>query len=305
MQDVLALFFLAITTNRWIWVGLIFILGLIIGSFLNVVIHRVPIMLDRDWKAQAQQILSGDAAVAAPSGGERYNLFVPRSGCPNCGAMITAAQNVPVFSYLLLKGKCAHCGAKISPRYPLVEIATAIMSAAVAWKLGIVWYTAAALALTWALIALTGIDIDHQLLPDDITLPLMWLGLLLSLVGTIEGIGLPPDPRASILGAVFGYLSLWTIYQLFKLVTGREGMGYGDFKLFAALGAWLGWQALPVVILLSAFTGAVVGIAMIVLRGRDRNMPMSFGPYLAAAGWIALMWGDDLVKSYMHVSGMR
>ncbi|MGH8240508.1 MAG: prepilin peptidase, partial [Steroidobacteraceae bacterium] len=269
-------------------------MSLLIGSFLNVVIHRVPIMLEREWRTQAQEILRDqqrDVGATKPDPQPKYNLVVPRSGCPKCGAMITAAQNIPVLSYLWLRGKCANCGTRISARYPIVELGTAILSALVAWKFGFVWYTAAALLLTWVLIALTGIDIDHQLLPDNMTLPLVWLGLLLSLATTIPSIGLPVDPRSSIIGAWAGYLSLWSVYHAFRLVTGKEGMGYGDFKLFGALGAWLGWQMLLPIILLAAFSGAVLGILMIVLRGRDRNIPIPFGPYLAAAGWIALMWG--------------
>lgn len=319
MQHALDLFMYALTTNSILWVGLIFVLGLLVGSFLNVVIHRLPIMLERDWRTQARQILDDGAEAAgekaspanqlahqsdAPPSPDVYNLAVPRSACPGCGALITAWQNIPVVSYLALKGKCAHCGVKIPPRYPVVELATAVLSALVAWKFGIVWYTAAALVLTWSLIALSGIDIDHQLLPDNITLPLMWLGLLLSLAATIPQIGLPVDPRSSIIGAAAGYLSLWSLFHLFKLLTGKEGMGYGDFKLFAALGAWLGWQMLLLIILLSAFTGALVGIAMIVLRGRDKNIPIPFGPYLAAAGWIALMWGHELIGSYLRISGI-
>jgi leader peptidase (prepilin peptidase) / N-methyltransferase len=273
-----------------------------------VVIHRVPIMLDREWSAQAAEILrekQGDVGLKPdPQQKPKYNLVVPRSACPKCGAMITAAQNIPVVSYLWLKGKCANCGARISVRYPLIEIGTAILSALVAWKFGFVWYTAAALLLTWMLIALTGIDIDHQLLPDNMTLPLVWLGLLLSLAGQIASLGLPVDTRSSVIGAAAGYLSLWSVYHAFRLLTGKEGMGYGDFKLFAALGAWLGWQMLLPIILLAAFTGAVLGILMIALRGRDRNIPIPFGPYLAAAGWIALMWGDELVTSYLHFAGV-
>jgi leader peptidase (prepilin peptidase)/N-methyltransferase len=280
----------------------------VVGSFLNVVIHRVPIMLDREWSAQAAEILrekQGDVGLKPePQQKPKYNLVVPRSACPKCGAMITAAQNIPVVSYLWLKGKCANCGARISVRYPLIEIGTAILSALVAWKFGFVWYTAAALLLTWMLIALTGIDIDHQLLPDNMTLPLVWLGLLLSLAGQIASLGLPVDTRSSVIGAAAGYLSLWSVYHAFRLLTGKEGMGYGDFKLFAALGAWLGWQMLLPIILLAAFTGAVLGILMIALRGRDRNIPIPFGPYLAAAGWIALMWGDELVTSYLHFAGV-
>lgn len=321
MQHTLGLFGSELATHPGIWIGSVFALSLAIGSFLNVVIHRIPIMLEREWRAQAQQILAeskgGDlnhveetelrvdqqTALQSTTNAGRYNLAVPRSACPKCGATIKAWQNIPVVSYLLLQGKCANCGVKISARYPVVELITAIFSALVAWKFGFVWYTAAALLLTWALIALSGIDIDHQLLPDNITLPLMWLGLLLSLAQTIPAIGLPVDARSSIIGAVAGYLSLWSVYHLFKLATGKEGMGYGDFKLLAALGAWLGWQMLLPIILLSALTGAVVGIALIALRGRDRNIPIPFGPYLAMAGWIALMWGDELVGSYLRMSG--
>jgi leader peptidase (prepilin peptidase)/N-methyltransferase len=218
--------------------------------------------------------------------------------------MITAAQNIPVISYLFLRGKCANCGNPISVRYPIVELFTAALSAAVAWKFGVHWYTAAALFFTWMLIAMSVIDFDTTLLPDNMTLPLLWVGLLLSIVGTAPSIGLPVDMKSSIIGAVAGYLSLWSVYHLFKLLTGKEGMGYGDFKLFGALGAWLGWQSLPLIILLSAFTGALVGIALIVVRGRDRNIPIPFGPYLAAAGWIALMWGEELIGAYLRMSGI-
>jgi leader peptidase (prepilin peptidase) / N-methyltransferase len=267
-------------------------------------------MLEREWHEQAEAILRekqgdvGSKAEPQPSTQPKYNLVVPRSRCPKCDAQITALQNIPVLSYLWLKGKCANCGARISIRYPLVELGTAILSALVAWKFGFVWYTAAALLLTWTMIALTGIDIDHQLLPDNMTLPLVWLGLLLSLAAPIAAVGLPVDPRSSIIGAVAGYLSLWSVYHAFRLLTGKEGMGYGDFKLFAALGAWLGWRMLLPIILLAAFTGAVLGILMIALRGRDRNVPIPFGPYLAAAGWIALMWGDEIVTSYLHFAGV-
>jgi leader peptidase (prepilin peptidase) / N-methyltransferase len=258
-------------------------------------------MLEREWRTEADQILDPEKK---PEPQARYNLVVPRSACPQCGAPITAAQNIPVISYLLLKGKCAKCGAKISVRYPVVELGTAILSAVVAWRLGFVWYTAAALLFTWMLIALSAIDIDHQLLPDIMTIPLVWIGLLLSLAATIPAIGLPVDPRSSIIGAVAGYVSLWIVYQLFLLVTGKEGMGYGDFKLFAAFGAWFGWQMLLPIILLAAFTGSVIGILMITLLGRDRNVHIPFGPYLAAAGWIAMLWGDDIVTSYLHFVGV-
>lgn len=294
-----------LSTSSTAWIAVIFILGLLVGSFLNVVIHRLPIMMEREWKTQAEEILGKQPDTVPPSAESTYNLVVPRSACPKCGTLITAAQNIPVISYLLLKGACAKCGAKISARYPVVELFTGVLSAAIAWKFGFTWYCAAALTLTWALVALSVIDIDHQLLPDDITLPLLWMGLLLSLAPTLTEFGLPVDSRSSIIGAVAGYMSLWSVYKLFKWLTGKEGMGYGDFKLFAALGAWLGWQMLLLILLLSAFTGAVVGIALIAMRGRDRNIPIPFGPYLAAAGWIALMWGDTLVGSYLRVSGLQ
>jgi len=294
-------------------IGSAFLLSLLVGSFLNVVIHRLPVMLDRQWRAQAEEMLaeSGTAApelqvdpgsAATPA---KYNLVTPRSACPHCGAPVRAHQNIPVVSWLLLGGKCASCKARISPRYPIVELATALLSAAVVWRFGFHWQSVAALFVTWALVALTVIDLDHQILPDAITLPLLWLGLLASLAWH-PGLAppLPTDPRSAILGAVAGYLILWSVYWAFKLLTGKEGMGYGDFKLFGALGAWLGWQMLPLVLLLSAFTGAVVGIALIVARGRDRNIPIPFGPYLAAAGWIALMWGPQIVGGYLSLTGL-
>jgi leader peptidase (prepilin peptidase)/N-methyltransferase len=292
-------------------VGSAFLLSLLIGSFLNVVIHRLPVMLDRQWRVQAEDTLGTGAptaeaaAATATLAPAKYNLITPRSACPKCGAPIRAHQNVPVVSWLLLGGKCASCKAPISPRYPIVELATAVLSAAVVWHFGWHWQSVAALVFTWALVALTVIDLDHQILPDVITLPLMWLGLLLSL-GWHAGLAPPApiDPRSAIIGAAAGYLSLWSVYWAFKLLTGKEGMGYGDFKLFAAFGAWMGWQMLPLIILLSAFTGAVVGIALIVLRGRDRNVPIPFGPYLAAAGWIALLWGPQIVGGYLSFAGL-
>ncbi len=287
--------------NPALLTGCVFLFSLLVGSFLNVVIHRLPKVLERQWRAQADEMLGRDAEPAT----EPYNLLVPRSRCPACGAEIKAHQNVPVISYLLLGGRCASCKARISPRYPVVELVTAMLSAAVAWRFGWHWQTLAGLSFTWALVALTVIDLDHQILPDVITLPLLWLGLLLSLAWSA---GLRPpapvDPRAAIIGAAAGYLSLWSLYWTFKLITGKEGMGYGDFKLFGAFGAWMGWQMLPMIILLSAFAGAVIGLAMIALRGRDRNVPMPFGPYLAVAGWIALMWGPQIVGGYLRVSGM-
>lgn len=269
------------------------LLGLVIGSFLNVVIHRLPIMMERSWHAQCAE-LRGEA----PASTERLNLWAPRSRCPACNHPISAVENIPIISYLVQKGRCTGCGQKISARYPSVELLSAVMAAAVAWHFGATVQTVAALVLTWSLVALTFIDLDHQLLPDDITLPVLWLGLGLSLFGVFV------DANTSIIGALAGYLSLWSVYQLFRLVTGKEGMGHGDFKLLALLGAWLGWQALPVVIILSSLVGAVVGISLIVLRGHDRAAPIPFGPYLAAAGWLAMLWGDDLTRGYLHWAGI-
>ena len=303
-----------LASTPWLLGVCVFVFSLLIGSFLNVVIHRVPIMLEREWKAQAREMLAepghagehGTHGAQAGNADERYNLLVPRSRCPSCNAEITALQNIPVISWLMLGGKCAGCGAPISARYPIVEVATAVLSAAVTVHFGWHWQTLAALLLTWALVALTVIDLDHTLLPDVITIPLLWLGLLLSLFWQ-PGLAAPApaDPSSAILGAVLGYLILWTVYWAFKLATGKEGMGYGDFKLLGALGAWMGWQMLPLILLLSALAGAVIGIALILLRGRDRNVPIPFGPYLAAAGWIALLWGPQIMGGYLTLAGLR
>lgn len=276
-------------------IGTVFLFGLLVGSFINVVAYRLPVMMDRDWRRQCLEYLHPDEPAAEE---ERFDLIAPRSRCPSCGHRITAVENVPVLSYLFLRGKCSACGTRISPRYPIVEFATALLSAVVAWRLGWGWPLAAALIFTWALIALSLIDFDHKLLPDSITLPLLWLGLLLSLGAVFT------DMRSSIIGGAAGYLSLWSVYQLFRLLTGKEGMGFGDFKLLAAIGAWLGWQALPVTILLSSLVGAVVGIALILIRGRDRNIPIPFGPYIAAAGWLALLWGEDITHAYLRFAGL-
>jgi leader peptidase (prepilin peptidase)/N-methyltransferase len=292
-----------------LFAGSTFLIGLVIGSFLNVVIYRLPIILEREWRSQAAELLpSADTAATIPALDPpgRFTLSTPRSACPSCKAPIKAWQNIPLISWLALRGRCASCNTKISARYPLVELTTGLLSAWVAWHFGFGTAAACALVVTWALIALTGIDVDHQLLPDSITLPLMWAGLLAAVViGTTPGSSLPVSPRDAIIGAAAGYLSLWSVYHAFRLVTGKEGMGYGDFKLFAALGAWLGWKLLPLVIILSAATGAILGISMIVLRGRDRAAPMPFGPYLAAAGWLAMMYGDSLVSAYLRVSGLQ
>jgi leader peptidase (prepilin peptidase)/N-methyltransferase len=299
--------------NLAAFAGSVFLLGLMIGSFLNVVIYRLPIILERDWRSQAAEWLPASAPIAAGApivegapARERLSLSTPRSACPVCKAPIKAWQNIPVVSWLLLRGRCASCATKISVRYPLVELATGLLSAWVAWHFGFGAPAACGLLVTWALIALTGIDVDHQLLPDGITLPLLWAGLVAAvMVGPIAGSPIPVSARDAIIGAASGYVSLWLVFHAFRLITGKEGMGFGDFKLFAALGAWLGWKLLPLVIVLSAATGAVLGILMIVLRGRDRSAPIPFGPYLAAAGWLAMMYGDGLLSSYLRLSGLN
>ena len=304
LNDIVALY----SSDPALFAGSVFLLGLIIGSFLNVVIYRLPIILEREWRTQAAEALSaGTASETSPQAPtERFTLSTPRSACPKCKAPITALQNIPVISWLVLRGRCASCKAKISARYPLVELTTAMLSAWVAWHFGFGAPAACALLVTWALIALTGIDIDHQLLPDNITLPLMWAGLVAAVaLGPLSGVALPVSAKDAIIGAAAGYTSLWLVFHTFKLVTGKEGMGYGDFKLFAALGAWLGWKLLPMIIVLSAATGAFLGILMIVLQGRDRRTPMPFGPYLAAAGWLAMMYGDSLLSGYLRISGLK
>jgi leader peptidase (prepilin peptidase) / N-methyltransferase len=284
-----------------LFIGAVFLLGLLVGSFLNVIIHRVPVMLERSWRREA---LALDGKEPPPE--EPYNIIRPRSACPGCKAPITALQNIPVISWLALKGRCASCKRAIGARYPLVELLTAVLSALVAWKFGPTWTTAAALVLTWFLVSLAGIDIDTQLLPDNMTLPLLWIGLLVALVlPHATGARLPVDLRTAVIGAIAGYLSLWSVYWLFKLITGKEGMGYGDFKLLAALGAWLGWQMLLPIIIGAAGVGALVGIASIVLGQRGKGVPMAFGPYLAAAGWIMLLVGPELVTGYLQLYGPR
>jgi leader peptidase (prepilin peptidase)/N-methyltransferase len=273
-------------------------LGLLVGSFLNVVIYRIPVMLQREWRQQCCEFLEIDEATVSDAGTvpqhNVFNLVKPDSHCPHCNAPVRAWQNIPIFSYLILGGKCAQCKAKISPRYPIIEGVSGLLSGLVAWHFGATWLCLAMLVFTWSLIALTMIDFDHQLLPDNITLPLLWLGLL---VNTVHQTSVSPSD--AVLGAVLGYLSLWTIYWLFKLLTGKEGMGYGDFKLLAALGAWMGWQSLLLIVILSSMVGAVVGISLLLFLGRDRNIPIPFGPYLAGAGFIALLWGDQFMSLYI------
>lgn len=269
------------------------VIALVIGSFLNVVIHRLPVMMQHE----TENFIALENDNPAPHT-RRYNLILPRSACPSCGHALSALDNIPIFSYVWLKGRCRYCRAPISARYPLVEIVTALLSAVVVWQLGSELRGITALLLVWSLIALTFIDIDTQMLPDDVTLPLIWLGLLVNLLG-----GFVPLPDA-VIGAAAGYLSLWSVYWLFRFATGKEGMGYGDFKLLAALGAWLGWMMLPFIVLLSSVTGALVGIAMIVLRGHPRDKPIPFGPFLAIAGLIALLFGETLVQLWLG-QGLR
>ncbi len=272
------------------------LLGLLVGSFLNVVVYRLPIMLERGWKKDCRELLE------LPDVDEKdvpvFNLSKPDSHCPHCNNSIRAHQNIPILSYCLLRGRCAHCKTAISARYPIVEALTGLISVIVIWHFGYSLQALFALILSWGLITLSLIDFDHQLLPDVITLPGLWLGLLLSLFGIYS------NSHDSIIGAIAGYLSLWSVYQLFKLVTGKEGMGFGDFKLLALFGAWLGWQMLPVIILLSSLVGSIIGISLIVFMKRDRSIPIPFGPYLAIAGWLAMIWGDDMTQLYLHSVGL-
>ncbi len=275
-------------TEPALFTGLVFLFSLLIGSFLNVVIHRLPKMMEADWHVQCAE-LRGEAIADTPA----YNLWLPRSACPQCGHQITALENIPLISWLFLRGRCSACSTPISARYPLVEVLVAVLSAAVAWKWGVSMQTLGALLLVWMLVVLAFIDLDTTLLPDSLTLPLVWLGLLFNMNGLFV-------PLAdAVIGAMAGYLILWSVYWLFKLVTGKDGMGYGDFKLLAAIGAWLGWQMLPVTLLLSSVVGAVVGIAMIVLVKHDRRVPIPFGPYLAGGGLVALFFGADLTQAYL------
>lgn len=267
------------------------VFGLLIGSFLNVVIHRLPKMMQRE----SDNYVAHESGVPLPHT-DRYNLMMPRSACPHCDHRITAAENIPVVSYLFLRGKCSECKAPISIRYPLIEILSGALSAVLIWHFGSGVAGLAALLFAYLLIAMTFIDADTQLLPDDLTLPLLWCGLLLNLNGTFVSL------NDAVIGAAAGYLSLWSVYWLFKLATGKEGMGYGDFKLLAALGAWMGWKMLPVIILLSSLVGAIVGISLIVFARRGRNIPIPFGPYLATAGMIAMLYGEQLVRTYLGFS---
>lgn len=271
------------------------VLGLIVGSFLNVVIHRLPLMLERNWRRQCRLYLQLPETDSEPT----FNLSLPGSHCPACNTPLGMLQNIPLISYLLLGGRCRYCHAAISWRYPLVELLTAGCSALTAWHFGYGMQLAFALLLTWSLIALSFIDLEHLLLPDEITLPMLWLGMLLSVFGLFT------DSQHSIIGAIAGYLTLFSVYQAFKSVTGREGMGFGDFKLLAMLGAWLGWQFLPLIILLSSLTGALIGVGTLILTGENSSKPAPFGQYLALAGWVALLWGDKLDDLYLQLTGLN
>ncbi|WP_027897247.1 prepilin peptidase [Zestomonas thermotolerans] len=289
----LAIDFLASHVLAFVFCALL--LGLLVGSFLNVLVYRLPKMMFRDWRAQAREVLE----LPAEPVGETFNLVLPNSRCPHCSHEIRPWENIPLLSYLLLRGKCSACKQPIGLRYPLVELACGLLSAYVAWHFGFSWQTGGFLMLTWGLLAMSLIDIDHQLLPDVLVLPLLWLGLIVNYFGLFTSLG------DALWGAVAGYLSLWSVYWLFKLITGKEGMGYGDFKLLAMLGAWGGWQVLPLTILLSSVVGAVLGMILLRLRNAETSTPMPFGPYLAIAGWITLLWGDWITDTYLQFAGLR
>lgn len=274
----------------WLYLTTIALFSLAVGSFLNVVIHRLPIMLERQWQDEYRGYFHPEQT-AEPQ--PRFNLMLPASTCPHCGHKISAAENIPLLSWLWLRGRCSSCHSAISARYPLVELATALLSLLVAWQLPAGLPMLGALLLTWTLICLTLIDLDKMLLPDQLTLPLLWVGLLLNLTDGFVSL------QSAVIGAVAGYLVLWSLFWAFKLLTGKEGMGYGDFKLLAALGAWLGWQALPLILLVSALIGAIIGITLIVTKRNERSTPIPFGPYLALGGWIALLWGDSILHWYL------
>ncbi|QVM97528.1 prepilin peptidase [Pseudomonas sp. SORT22] len=269
------------------------LLGLIVGSFLNVLVHRLPIMLERQWQAEAREVLALPSEAQAP----RFDLFLPPSQCPHCAHRIRPWENIPVVSYLALRGRCSACQARISPRYPLVELACGALTLFAAWHLGFTVAALALMVLSWGLLAMSLIDIEHHLLPDALVLPLLWLGLIANAFELFVPL------EDALWGTVAGYLSLWSVFWVFKLVTGKEGMGYGDFKLLAMLGAWGGWQILPLTLLLSSLLGAVIGLIMLRLQRKQASTPIPFGPYLAIAGWIALLWGGQITTSYLKYSG--
>ncbi|GHG72207.1 type 4 prepilin-like proteins leader peptide-processing enzyme [Alishewanella longhuensis] len=289
--------FLAVLQQMpWLFISIVALFSLVVGSFLNVLIYRLPIMMEREWQSEFKayfQQAQEQGAVAT------FNLAVPRSACPSCNTPIAAYDNIPLLSWLVLKGRCRHCQAAISTRYPAVELLTAVLSATIAWQQGPTLTAALLIFLTWGLIALSFIDIDKMLLPDQLTLPLLWLVLLFSLSDAAL-----VTPAQAILGAAAGYLSLWLVYWAFKILTGKEGMGYGDFKLLAIFGALLGWQQLPLIILLSSLVGAIIGTSLLAIQGKDKATPIPFGPYIAAAGWIAMLWGEQITGLYLGYLGL-
>ena len=288
-------------SQLWFYLTTIGLVSLCVGSFLNVVIYRLPLMMQREWQSECRLLLESELksnkADESESLNSTFNLVKPNSTCPKCKTAIKAWQNIPVVSWLFLKGKCASCSNLISARYPIVEAITALLSLVVAYKLGATEQALLYIAITWALVALTFIDIDHMLLPDQITLPLVWLALIAAVLGYTV------TPTDAIIGAACGYLSLWSVFWLFKLLTGKEGMGYGDFKLLAVFGALLGWQSLLTIILLSSVVGAIIGIALLTIQGKDKATPIPFGPYLAIAGWITMLWGEQLQANYFNLIG--
>lgn len=291
-----SIYFSYLNENTDIFLLSVFLLSLLVGSFLNVVIHRLPIILTNEWTSDCREFLSEQTKTEEGKEDkpvEVFNIATPRSQCPNCQHKITAIENIPIISWIFLRGRCSSCHKKISIRYPLIELSTALFSILVAYTFGVQWFTLAALVLTWSMISLALIDFDTQLLPDNITLPIMWMGVLMSLLSIS-----PTSLEDSVIGLLLGYLSLWSIYHLFKIITGKEGMGYGDFKLLALLGAWLGWQSLPLILFLSAVVGSIIGISLILFLGRDKNIPIPFGPYLASAGFISLIWGQQIKQTY-------
>jgi leader peptidase (prepilin peptidase)/N-methyltransferase len=296
MTDILTL----LEESNALFVSLITLLGLFVGSFLNVVIYRLPLRLQHEWRSECKEFLGKTETlnINTEAAAQPENILTSRSHCPHCGHLITALENIPVISYLFLRGKCSECSARISPRYPTIELLTAVLSALVALTFGYTIATAFVLLLVWGLITLSFIDFDHQLLPDKLVYPILWLGLLVNSQNVLT------DIYSALYGAIAGYLVLWLVYQVFKLLTGKEGMGYGDFKLLALLGAWLGWQMLPLIILLSSLVGAVIGILGILILGRDRQIPIPFGPYLSIAGLIALFWGQQIIDSYLQFAGI-
>lgn len=281
----------AVLHEGWPILALSGVLGLIIGSFLNVVIYRTPIVLERRWKSECREYLELDNTSDEQTSEKHYSVVWPGSSCTNCNTPIKSWQNIPVISYLFLKGKCANCNISISIRYPLVELLTAILTVLVTMKFGLNWTGLGAMVLTWSLIALTGIDFDTQLLPDDICLPLLWIGLIANTFGAYT------DLNSALWGAISGYMILWSVFWVFKLVTGKDGMGYGDFKLLAALGAWMGWQFLPMIILIASITGLASAILMMIFLSHDRRMPIAFGPYLAIGGWLSFLYSSQLASA--------